>query len=420
MKNIAVIPCRGGSTRIPQKNFLNFFGKPMFLYVYDAAVQSGLFEDVVISTNSQQLLDICKALEIDVPFRRPDRLAEDDVTLASVCAHALEEMEKEGKRYDNLCLLWATAVMMDAEDLQNSYEMLMKFEDAEAVVGVTECFHYYPAHKVDENGYIRFLALEDPTVAFYQDLPDTFIDNESMSWIRRQAFAEQQNWLPKKSRGYQMPRYKSVSVDWPEDLELLTYYYQKYKQQEQFGLGESLKNRKKVFFDTEFTRGGQNTTLISIGFVSDSEETLYIELNDYDPLQVTPWLEENILNLLDGNAVSSDEARQRIEVWFEEIAGNEEIMLVCAGKQVDFVLLFNLWGKVESGNPLRRWDNNLPPQINHKWHPDMDTLFLFHGIDPNLDRDTFAEIAVEGNRHHALYDALVLKQCWEKLIEKED
>ena len=60
-----------------------------------------------------------------------------------------------------------------------------------------------------------------------QDLPDTFIDNESMSWVHRQAFAEQQNWLPKKSRGYQMPRYKSVSVDWPEDLELLTYYYQK-------------------------------------------------------------------------------------------------------------------------------------------------------------------------------------------------
>ena len=74
---------------------------------------------------------------------------------------------------------------------------------------------------------------------------------------------------------------------------------------------------KFVFFDTEFTRGGQNTTLISIGFVSASEETLYIELNDYDPLQVTPWLEENILNLLDGNAISSDEARQRIEVWFE-------------------------------------------------------------------------------------------------------
>ena len=55
---------------------------------------------------------------------------EDNATLASVCAHTLEEMEKEGKRYDNLCLLWATAVMMDAEDLQNSFELLMKYEES--------------------------------------------------------------------------------------------------------------------------------------------------------------------------------------------------------------------------------------------------------------------------------------------------
>ena len=155
MKNIAVIPCRGGSTRIPQKNFMNFFGKPMFLYVYETAVQSGLFEDIVISTNSQQILDICKAYEIDVPFRRPEKLAENDATIASVCQHALEEMEKGGKRYDNLCLLWATAVMMEAEDLQNSYKMLMEDEGTEGVAGVTECFQYFPAHKVDENGYIK-------------------------------------------------------------------------------------------------------------------------------------------------------------------------------------------------------------------------------------------------------------------------
>ena len=60
MKNIAIIPIRKGSTRIPRKNFMDFFGKPMFLYTYEAAKKSGLFEDIVISTDSQEVLDICK------------------------------------------------------------------------------------------------------------------------------------------------------------------------------------------------------------------------------------------------------------------------------------------------------------------------------------------------------------------------
>ena len=92
MKNVAIIPMREGSNRIPKKNFLDFFGKPMFLYTYEAAIQSELFEEVLISTDSQEIIKMCDRRGIDIPFRRPDNLSTDHASLNDVCLHALEEM----------------------------------------------------------------------------------------------------------------------------------------------------------------------------------------------------------------------------------------------------------------------------------------------------------------------------------------
>lgn len=418
MKNLAVIPVRGESTRIPKKNFMDFFGKPMFLYTHEAAKDTGLFEDIVISTDAQEVLDICKEEGIEVPFRRPEVLSSDDVSLNDVCLHAMEEMQKQGQEYDNLCLLWATAPMRNAQDIKTAFDLLIEHEDVEAVIGVTDCPQYYSAHRVDADGFIQLLVdFEKITTVRTQDVPKTFVDNGSLSWIRCEIFVKQRTWMPEKSRGYYMPRHKSVDLDTPEDLEVLSFYYSKYKQvqEEEVLPKKPVSKMKRVFFDTEFTRGGQNTTLISIGFASDSGGTLYIELNDYDQSQVTPWLRENILNLLDGNAVCSREARALIEDWFQETAGDQPIQLVSAGKEVDSILLYNLWAEVESGSSLRRWQDRLPASIGHKWHLDMDTVFSLHNVDPDIDREAFAEAEIKGNRHQALYDALVLKACWDKL-----
>jgi len=422
MKNIAVIPVKGNSSRLPKKNYLNFFGKPMFIYTYEAAKNCRLFEDIVISTDSEEVLDICKGRGIEVPFKRVDFLASDEASLNDVCFHAIEQMNKRGKAYDNLCLLWATAPMREAEDIAKAYEILLSQKDTEAVIGVSDNYQYYSAHIDDEQGYIKLLNyFEKITVVRGQDLPKVFINNGSMSWIRLDAFYEQKTWMPKKSRGYYMPRYKSVDLDTPRDLEILSFYFSKYRKGQPVEIKSnfSLPKMKKVFFDTEFTGGGQNTSLISIGMVSDCGKTLYLELDDYDRSQVTPWIEKNILGLLENNAVDSFEARKRIEQWFNEIAPAQQIQLICPGKGLDSTLLFDLWADPVPPNTLREVRGKRPKHIDHERHLDMETIFLMQGIDSHIDRVAFAEADIEGKPHHALYDALILKKCWEKLNARE-
>jgi hypothetical protein len=174
---------------------------------------------------------------------------------------------------------------------------------------------------------------------------------------------------------------------------------------------------KKVFFDTEFTRIGQNTTLVSIGFISESAETLYIELSDYDRTQVTPWLETHVMRLLHRTeTVTTAQARDRVAQWFEAIHPQGKIQLISAGKDIDNILLYNLWAEVQPGSTLKTWRDRLPAAIDHKWHLDMDTAFALFGVDPNQERAALVESPVEGEAHHALYDARMIKACWEKYI----
>lgn len=413
--NIAVIPVRGESTRIPKKNFFDFFGKPMFVYTYEAALASGLFEDVIISTSSQEVLGICRQRGIDVPFKRPKELSTDAASLSDVCINALDAMDKRGKSYKNLCLLWATAPMRDASDIRKAYDMFINTEDTDAVVGVSDCYQYYSANIIDGQGYIKNLVdFSNITTVRGQDLPKTFIDNGSMSWVKCNILREKRTWMPEKSRGFYMGRHKSVDLDTPQDLELLSFYFSKYYKANTDNAA-AVPEMKKVFFDTEFTRCGQNTSLISVGLVSECGSKLYLELNDYDRSQVTPWLKNNILSLLEGNPVDSLQAKKTIENWFKEIAPDRMIQLVCPGKGMDIVLLFNLWAEIEEGSTLRSTYKKPPKQINHSRHLDMDTIFMVNNIDPHVDRDLFAESNIKGRRHHALYDALVLKACWEKI-----
>jgi hypothetical protein len=319
-------------------------------------------------------------------------------------------MAKKGKQYDNLCLLWATAPLREAEDIRQAYEILINTPEADGVVGVTEGYQYYSSHILDNQGYLKpVFSSGSITNLRGQDVPKTFVDNSSIGWVRCRAFFEGKTWLPKKYRGYYMPRYKSVDLDTPQDLELLSFYYSKYKK------SGALPQMKKVFFDTEFTRSGQNTTLISIGFVSEDDKELYIELNDYDRNQVTPWLKENILPLLEGKGVSTQEAVALIEEWLEQIADGGLIQLVSAGKDLDLILLSNLWARVKPGSALRSWQDDLPNYIGHRYHIDLDTIFALNGINPEIERIEFLGTRIDNIRHKAIDDARLIKACWEKM-----
>ncbi len=176
---------------------------------------------------------------------------------------------------------------------------------------------------------------------------------------------------------------------------------------------------KFAFIDTEFTGEHAKATLVSLGIVGMDGESLSISFNDYDRAQVTPWLRENVLSLIDeSRSVSQHEGYQRLSEWFDAYSEGQPVSLVSAGKLLDIMLIFELW---HYAFPEREYFHHLhclPAYLNHAAHFDLPTIFFLAGIDPNINREEFIEYSITGTRHDALYDAMVVRECFKKCVTK--
>jgi hypothetical protein len=118
--NIAVIPARGGSKRIPRKNILPFGGKPMIAYAIAAARESGLFEHVVVSTDDDEIADVAQRHGATVPFRRPKELADDQTVTVPVIGHAAQWFVDQGQTPAAVCCIYPCVPLLRAQDLRGA------------------------------------------------------------------------------------------------------------------------------------------------------------------------------------------------------------------------------------------------------------------------------------------------------------
>lgn len=126
MSSIAIITARGGSKRIPRKNIKPFLGKPMLVYSIEAALESGIFDEVMVSTDDEEIADIAKAAGAVVPFYRSEKTANDFATTSDVILEVLEEYAKRGKEFDSFCCIYPTAPFITPERLKEGMELLME------------------------------------------------------------------------------------------------------------------------------------------------------------------------------------------------------------------------------------------------------------------------------------------------------
>lgn len=174
---------------------------------------------------------------------------------------------------------------------------------------------------------------------------------------------------------------------------------------------------KLVFLDTEYTGEHACTTLVSLGLVTLDGRECQIALNDYDEDQVTDWLRANVLNRIDpAAAISSAEAYRVVSNWLEAYSQGEPLHVVSAGLGTDLVLLFELWKHSMPGLKYFHALHCLPPYLNHAKHFDLNTLLYIAGGDPDESREAFAGRTDVGNRHEALHDARVVRECFLKLL----
>ncbi|MBE5857767.1 MAG: pseudaminic acid cytidylyltransferase [Lachnospiraceae bacterium] len=124
MSSVAIITARGGSKRIPKKNIREFCGKPIIAYSIEAALGSGIFDEVMVSTDDVEIADIAKAFGAKVPFFRSEKTSNDFATTADVISEVLDKYEKMGKSFDYACCVYPTAPFITAEKLKLAMEKL--------------------------------------------------------------------------------------------------------------------------------------------------------------------------------------------------------------------------------------------------------------------------------------------------------
>lgn len=126
MSSIAIITARGGSKRIPRKNIKLFLGKPMLVYSIEAALRSGIFDEVMVSTDDEEIADIAKEAGASVPFFRSEKTANDFAATSDVILEVLEEYRKRGKEFESFCCIYPTAPFITPERLKEGMELLAK------------------------------------------------------------------------------------------------------------------------------------------------------------------------------------------------------------------------------------------------------------------------------------------------------
>lgn len=135
MNAVAIITARGGSKRIPRKNVKEFLGKPILLYSIEAALNSGIFEEVMVSTEDEEIAELARKAGAVVPFMRGDENANDYATTTDVLLEVLAEYEKRGRHFEYGCCIYPTAPFVTAEKLSESMERLMA-SDADTLMPV--------------------------------------------------------------------------------------------------------------------------------------------------------------------------------------------------------------------------------------------------------------------------------------------
>lgn len=218
MPRLAFIPARGGSKRLPRKNIIEFAGRPMIVHTIDAARLSGLFDAIAVSTEDKEIAAIARDAGAEV-LARPRELAIDTATVNQTLGYTLESLEAEGRAFDQICCLYATAPLRGAADILAAHALLQP-PAVNFVIAVCR-YPYSPYQALVPEGD-RGLRLMWPELGTRQShtLPRPVVDNGSTYWADRAAYRACGTFYGPGLAGYEMPLSRSVDIDLQEDLEI--------------------------------------------------------------------------------------------------------------------------------------------------------------------------------------------------------
>ena len=225
--NLAIIPARGGSKRIPAKNIREFAGKPLIAYSIHAAQESGLFDKIWVSTDSQEVADVAIKYGAEVPFIRPENLSNDLIGTRPVTSHGIQYCIDHFQKPEYCCCIYATAPFLQAAYLQKGLSLLKQSSHKEFSFAVTS--FAFPIQ--------RSISIKDQRVAPMfpaainkrsQDLEEAFHDAGQFYWGKTDDYLTGKSIFSEHSIPVVLPRHLVQDIDTPEDWYRAELMYQAY------------------------------------------------------------------------------------------------------------------------------------------------------------------------------------------------
>ncbi|MBD5491621.1 MAG: pseudaminic acid cytidylyltransferase [Lachnospiraceae bacterium] len=224
MNAIAIITARGGSKRIPGKNIKEFMGKPMLTYAIEAALEAGIFREVMVSTDDEEIAQIARGAGASVPFMRSEAASGDFATTDDVLMEVLETYEKRGELFDYMACIYPTAPFVTAEKLQEAMNLLIE-KDASGVMPVVR-FSFPPQRGMAiREGKLAYCYPEN-AMKRSQDLEPMYHDSGQFYCYHVERYRACRGDLPDGYLPIIVPETEVQDIDNPSDWELAEMKYQ--------------------------------------------------------------------------------------------------------------------------------------------------------------------------------------------------
>lgn len=227
MKNIAIIPARSGSKGLKDKNIKNLCGKPLMAYTIEAALKSGCFDEIMVSTDSEKYAEIARQYGANIPFLRSEATATDTASSGDMIEEVLNGYRQQKQEFDTFCLLQPTSPLRVSEDIFAAYK-IYKEKASFAVVSVCETEHspLWCGHLPETNEFTNFINPDN--IKRRQDGGKFYRLNGAIYIVNIEKFRRDRFFYQAGSYAYIMSQEKSVDIDTEIDFRFAELLIQDY------------------------------------------------------------------------------------------------------------------------------------------------------------------------------------------------
>lgn len=224
MRTLAIIPARGGSKRIPRKNIKNFLGIPIIHYSLRAANHSNLFDEVMVSTDDEEIADLAQFFGASIPFMRSEANASDHATTVDVLIEVIEKYQKRGINFTHACCIYPSAPLTSPFVLRKAYNKMIS-NDFDSVIPVTR--FSYPIHRalnISDEGNLE-MAMPEHINTRTQDLPEAYHDTGQFYWFNVKQLLQKKTLFTNNTGSITLKESEVQDIDNEEDWKMAELKY---------------------------------------------------------------------------------------------------------------------------------------------------------------------------------------------------